>query len=54
MTARLLLLFALMLGWAGAAQASLPDHSFDTQTRLAGVQISVLACGTDGDKKDPP
>jgi hypothetical protein len=54
MTARLSLLFALALGWAGVAQAGSQDRAPDTQTRLAGIHAPVVACGTGGDKKDPP
>jgi hypothetical protein len=50
MTARFLFLFALLLGGASAAQANLPDPSFDTQIERAGVQTSVIACSEgDGD-----
>ena len=51
MTARLSLLFALALGWAGVAQAGSQDRAPDPETRPAGVQAPVVACG---DKKDPP
>jgi hypothetical protein len=52
MLMRTSLLLALVLGWAGAAQAQLSDLSHDGLNRLTGV-ASVAACsGTD--KKDPP
>lgn len=54
MTARLSLLFALALGWAGVAQAGSQDRAPDAQTWPAGVQAPVVACGPDGDKKGPP
>ena len=54
MTARLSLLFALALGWAGVAQAGSQDRAPDAETRPAGVHAPVVACGTGGDKKDPP
>ena len=40
MTARLSLLFALVLGWACAAQANLPDRAFNTQTQTTGTSAS--------------
>ena len=54
MTARLSLLFALVLGWACAAQANLPDRAFNTQTQTTDVHATLVACGPDGDGKGPP
>lgn len=53
MTARLSLLFALMLGWAYAAHANLPDRGFATQTQMTDVPATVVACGPDGEKTPP-
>lgn len=53
MTFRLSLLFAVALGWIGAAQAQWPDQSHGGLNPPTGAQ-TVVACGPGDDKKDPP